>query len=135
MLDRRTRLAVLVGGMLGTALRMLVSALVPTGELGGADLPSGTLAANLTGALVLGFVVARVPDRRRDEIYVGLTTGLLGAYTTFSALAVEVRELAPEAPLVALGYAVVSGVAGVAVARLGCLAGDRRRRSRQEVDA
>lgn len=133
MLDRRSRGAVLIGGAVGTAARALVVSLVP---VDGGDalrgMPWGTLTANVTGALLLGFLVARVPVRRRDAAYAGLTTGLLGAYTTFSAFALEIRQLLPTEPLTALTYAVASIALGLIAAETGRRAGDRLRTSRAD---
>lgn len=125
-LDRPTRTAIVVGGAIGTGLRALVAAAVPLDPT--ADFPWATLAANVTGALVLAFVVARVPERRRDATYVGLTTGLLGAYTTFSAFALEIRLLLPASPAAAAAYTAASLIIGLAAAGVGFRLGRHRQR-------
>lgn len=73
---------VLAGGMVGTALRHAVGVAV-----------SGvwaTLAVNLLGALALGFVVVRVAPSGRLRPF--LATGLLSAFTTYSALALSMAD-------------------------------------------
>ena len=70
------------------------------GALGGAaraglaelpsDWPWPTLAVNLVGALLLGFVVRYGPGRWPPWLHVAVGVGALGALTTFSALAATV---------------------------------------------
>ncbi len=84
---RHALVLVLVGGMAGTALRLGVdAALAP---------PWATLAVNLVGALVLGFLFERLVDARRlrGGLWSALGPGLCGALTTFSALQLEAVEL------------------------------------------
>lgn len=87
--------------------------------------PVGTLAANLTGAFLLGALL-EVLGRRGPEtpgvqrVRLALGTGVLGGYTTFSSLALETeRLLADGAAATALGYAGVTLVAGVLSAAAG----------------
>lgn len=110
-----TRLAIIVGGMVGTALRV---ALTSVPQLAG--LPSGTLVANVVGSLLLGFVVADasrrgVAMRRLTPV----TGGLLGAMTTFSAFVVESALLLEDAPVRGLAYIALSLVAGLAAVTAG----------------
>jgi CrcB protein len=116
--DVRTRLAVVLGGAVGVLLRAGVSALVPAT---GRGLPLGTLTANLTGALLLGALVAVA---EREGLHASPTvvlagTGVLGAYTTFSTFAVEVLDLLGPDPVLAVTYALVSVVGGLAAAAAG----------------
>jgi len=53
--------------------------------------PLGTLAVNLTGALLLGVLVGLAPGGDTLRL---LGTGLLGAYTTFSTWMLETQRLA-----------------------------------------
>lgn len=94
----------------------------------GAAVPWATLLVNVTGAGALGFVVGR--QRARPEpspVMFPLATGILGAYTTFSALAVEVLALGDGAPVTALAYGLGSVAVGLAAAAVGLTAGERRR--------
>lgn len=115
---RRRALAILVGGAVGTGLRAAVAALVPVGAGGW---PWATFLVNLSGALALGFLMARWQrtGRSRSLAVPLVGVGLIGSFTTFSAFAVEVVALAPVAPSTAAAYAVVSPVAGVVLAALG----------------
>ena len=104
---------VAAGGALGALARYAVGVVLPTGE----GLPVGTLLVNLTGCLALGVLVAR-SDSVRLRAFAG--TGVLGGFTTFSAFALETDRLLTDRPGLALLYAglsVVGGLAAVAVGR------------------
>lgn len=107
-------LAVAAAGALGALARhALVLALPAPGD----GLPLATLAANLSGCLLLGLLVGWAPSAPRARPVLG--TGLLGGWTTWSALAVETDALLTRAPLLGLGYLLVSLLAGTALVRLG----------------
>lgn len=75
---------VAVGGSVGALLRYFVSN--ATFFLFGVGFPWGTLAANVIGCFLIGVVVGvseRVPYSPRAALFI--TTGVLGAFTTFSA--------------------------------------------------
>lgn len=128
---------VALGGAVGTAGRYGVAHLLPPS--GG--WPWGTLTANLVGAFLLGLLLELLLRRgeetpRRRLLRLGLGTGVLGGFTTFSALALELeRLLAAREPVVAGGYAAVTLAGGV----VACLAGvalaaaghERRARARR----
>jgi len=83
--------AVAVGGAVGCLARYGIGLALPTPPTGW---PTGTFLANLAGALLLGLLLeglARTgPDTGwRQLARLGLGTGLLGAFTTYSTLAVE----------------------------------------------
>ncbi len=90
------------GGALGASARYL---LVDAGP----DLPT-TLVINVFGALLLGVLVARVPDRG-DPRRVLLGTGVLGGFTTTSALAVQTLDAGPVTGTASLLATLVLGVA------------------------
>ena len=83
--------AVLVGGALGTGLRLSLDLLVPHGDT---DFPVSTLIINVVGAFTLGLLTARVWPTARPWVRAGLGPGLLGSFTTFSAFAVSLVSLA-----------------------------------------
>lgn len=102
-----------VGGGAGAVARHLV------GE---------TLVVNLSGALLLGVFTGVLSSGRLRAL---LAIGFLGAYTTFSTVAMElVRLVEDERVPVALAYAAVSAAAGVTLAAAGLAAGARLRASR-----
>lgn len=113
-------LAVAVAGAAGALLRYGLSAVLAAP---GDGLPVATLTANLSGCLLLGLLAGRAPAVPWARPVLG--TGLLGGWTTWSALAVEVDVRMAAAPAEALAYLLVSLVGGVALARLGLRLGDR----------
>jgi fluoride exporter len=80
--------AVAAGGALGSLARHLVSAAWPHPVAG---FPWSTLVINLVGSLLIGVVIAVVGHRPMPRAF--LATGVLGGFTTFSAYAVETRDL------------------------------------------
>ena len=115
------------GGMAGTAARYAMTLMVPSRH----GWPVATLSVNLIGAFVLGLLLealARRPDegvRQRLRLVVG--TGFCGAFTTYSALAVEIDLLLRTGQATtAIAYAVTTVVAGFLVCTLGIWAAARR---------
>jgi len=95
---------VAVGGVLGSLGRWGVGLALPH-PAGG--LPWGTVLVNVTGAFAMGLLVAYLVDRpgvhRLARPFVGV--GVLGGWTTFSALAVDAVQLtAAHHVQVALAY-------------------------------
>jgi len=86
----RELLAVLLGGAVGTALRLGIDTAIPHGD---DAFPLSTLAINTLGAGLLGVLVARLWPRVPAWQRAGLGAGLLGSFTTFSAFAVSVVAL------------------------------------------
>jgi fluoride exporter len=122
----RSLLAVLAGGIVGTALRLGLDALLPHASTG---FPLSTLIENVSGAFALGLLVAAVWPVAPAWVRLALGTGLLGSYTTFSALAISLVQLtALREPGLAALYLVVSLIAGLAAAYLGIELGARLRR-------
>ena len=82
-------LFIAAGAALGANARYLVG--VWAGERWGAHFPFGTLAVNVTGSLLLGFIVALAADRIviSPELRLFLAVGFMGSYTTFSSYTVE----------------------------------------------
>ncbi|HEY4224389.1 MAG TPA: CrcB family protein [Pseudolysinimonas sp.] len=111
-----TFVAVLIGGLVGTGLRLATAALV----LPGSDFPWSTLLVNLVGSFALGFLVARVWPTAPSWLRAGLGTGVLGSFTTFSAVVVSLLTLAGSGLTLLAGiYLIVSLVLGFAAALLG----------------
>lgn len=109
----RSLMAVAVGGLIGTGLRLALDAALPHAASG---LPVSTLIVNVLGSLALGILVARVWPKAPEWLRGGLGAGVLGSFTTFSAVAVAMIEL--PLPTAAL-YLMLSIVLGLAAALLG----------------
>ena len=105
---------VVIGGV-GAVLRFLVDRAVTSRV--GAGFPFGTLAVNLSGALLLGFLggLALSP-----HVALLAGTAFVGSYTTFSTWMLETQRLGEERQVwPALANIVVSVVLGLAAAWLG----------------
>lgn len=105
---------VFIGGGVGAVARWLVGQAFPTVE---GQWPLPTFAINVAGALVLGLVtgwLAGSLDPRAPRFSLLVGTGLLGGFTTFSTFSVETVALWRTSPLLGLGYATGSVIAGVA---------------------
>jgi fluoride exporter len=117
--------AVAAGGAIGTAARAGLMWLLPT-QAGG--FPAAVFAVNVAGALALGWLVGRWERRAVGSAWhlPFFATGLLGSFTTFSALALDVAGLVGSRPGVALAYALASVAAGWAAAAAGWSLGRSR---------
>lgn len=105
-----------VGGAAGSMLRYAVQGWVQ--RLANGSFPAGTLAVNVIGCLVIGFLAAALtgPILIREEYRIGLTVGVLGGFTTFSAFGLETFHLANDGQFrLALANVALSVV-------LGCIA-------------
>jgi CrcB protein len=111
-----TLVAVVLGGLLGTGLRLTIDQLVVPDSA----FPWATLLVNVAGSLALGFLVARVWPSAPAWLRAGLGTGLLGSFTTFSAVIVALLTLtAAGMTVLAVVYLLASLVLGFAAALLG----------------
>lgn len=123
----RSAVAVFVGGALGAAARISLSALQPAD----AAFPWMTFAINVSGAFALGLLLeylARTGDDtgRRKLLRLGLGTGACGGFTTYGTFVIELdTRLAQGSVAPALGYGVASLVAGILLAGLGAGMGAR----------
>lgn len=127
--------AVLIGGFCGTITRYLLSLLIQSWF--GKALPYDIFLINITGALILAFITTLAdatfligPTRR-----LFINVGFLGAYTTFSSLALgDVQLISHSQEMYALLYFLLSLFGGVLAIMLGDWLGqkvvDRFKRSR-----
>jgi len=118
--------AVAVGGAVGTGMRFALDLAFATED---GLFPVSTLIANIVGSFVLAVVVAELWEKLPDWARAGLGAGLLGSFTTFSALAVAFVHLASTNQwLLALIYVTATMVLGLAAAALGLRLGHARAR-------
>jgi CrcB protein len=112
-------LAFLLAGAIGAPTRYLVDRAVAERTAG--VFPWGTLAVNVSGSFVLGFITGlalyhALPDAPR--IVIG--TGFCGAYTTFSTFTFETARLAEGRQRAeAVRNVVASSLAATAAAAIG----------------
>ncbi len=115
--------AVALGGALGGVCRYAVGNALTYDDQG---IPWPTLSVNVTGSFVLAFLLVLVLDLWPPRRYVRpfFCTGFLGAFTTFSALAVEVdQRVSDGSGPTALAYLATTLAAGFLAAGLGLVVG------------
>ncbi len=85
-------LAVALGGACGAVLRYLV---VGAAGLAGVSWPAGTLIVNVAGSFLVGFLVAfwTLTGIGPGTTRLLFQTGMLGAFTTFSAFSLDTMGL------------------------------------------
>ncbi|MDR6176119.1 CrcB protein [Nocardioides zeae] len=117
---------VFLGGAVGTLARHLLAELVS--PVGGVPLTIG--AVNVLGAFVLGLLLGGLrggPLTGRPHLRLLVGTGLLGGFTTYSALAVDSVRLARDDAALTAAYGVGSVLLGLVAAASGVALTQRRR--------
>lgn len=112
-----------IGGAIGSLIRYFLSYLIiPTGNV----FPLGTLLVNLLGAFILGWFVSRVvPLSSLNPVFkTGISSGVIGSFTTFSTLSLEAMQLMlnDRWGLLFL-YVILSAVGGLGLTALGYFLG------------
>jgi fluoride exporter len=112
-------IAIGCGGSIGALLRYLAGIVIPQT----ANFPLSTLIINILGCFLMGYVTNLVKQRyfaQKQALAKGLTTGMIGAFTTFSTVSLEAALLIRDSMIsVALIYLVISSAAGLAALMLG----------------
>jgi CrcB protein len=125
----RAYLAVAVGGLIGTGLRLACDLAFPHDD---GAFPVSTLLVNLGGALVLGWLVGGLWTRPAMPTWLkaGLGAGVLGSFTTLSSvmasLVLLTREGEHATAALYLGISIVGGLVLAAIGlRIGSLIAHR----------
>src|ERR1043166_1836159 len=85
-------LLICLGGAFGTGARYLLALWITSKA--GDGFPLGTLAVNVIGSFVMGFLAQFVASHEVGETTrLALTTGVLGGFTTYSAFNQETLRL------------------------------------------
>jgi CrcB protein len=116
-------LAIAAGGAIGALLRYWTSTAVHSRL--GTGFPYGTLAVNVTGSLLMGFLYIWLIDRLAvgPALRAFLLIGMLGAFTTFSTFSMETLNLLESGqPAKALANMLISVSVCIIAAGLGVLA-------------
>lgn len=125
-IDPLALLAVAGGGGVGGIARLAVGDLVARRL--GTGFPWGTLAVNLSGALLMGMLVGvlGLPGPEAGRSWSLLAIGLLGGYTTVSSFSLQALSLWQQRrTAAALGYVVLTFAAGLMALMAGAwLGGD-----------
>ena len=112
-----TYVAIAIGGTLGCWARYTQTSLVQA--VFGRDFPLATLSINVIGSFLMGFVFILTLERLivPPNVRVGVLTGVLGGYTTFSTFEMETLLLAESGEfLKAALYVILSVMIGFAAA-------------------
>lgn len=121
----KTYLAVMLGGAVGTALRLWLSNWFASHY--GETFPTGTIVVNVSGCFVIGLFAALTgPDGAflaspltRQVVMIGI----LGGYTTFSSFSLQTLNLLSDGQWLRAGWNVLlSVILGLAAVWLGQLA-------------
>ena len=115
-MDLRLVALVAAGGAIGAVARYALQQWLPSDSL-----PWGTMTANLVGSLLLGILLGAVAAGATvgDEVILLFGTGLLGAFTTMSAFAVDSIRLAENNPSSTLIMITTTILGSIALAWIG----------------
>ena len=109
-----------MGGILGAMVRFSIKGIDLFHYKG--NFPLNTFIINITGSLILALLITVSLDvcKFDPDLKLGITTGFLGAYTTFSTICRETIGLMKEGNyLIAVFYILVTTIAGLAAAYTG----------------
>jgi|SRR5690554_6056692 len=120
-----TPVGVFLGGALGGAARLALDALIPEA---GSGIPLDIVAINIAGAFLLGMMSAWVARHGPRPWVPVVGTGALGAFTTFSALAV-LPWVTSASAVVALVVVAATLTGAIVAAALGWWLADRLTKS------
>ncbi|MCY4237848.1 MAG: fluoride efflux transporter CrcB [Rhodospirillaceae bacterium] len=105
-------LAVALGGAIGAVARYGVG--VWTGRVLGHGFPWATIIVNITGSLILGFLISYMALRTQfpAEWRAFLAVGVLGAFTTFSTFSLDATTLMQRGAIGSAVFYVLMSVPG-----------------------
>ena len=103
-------ISIAIGGAAGSLCRYGMSNGIYL--LLGRSFPYGTLAVNILGSFVMGIVYILMIERASisEELRAGITIGLLGAFTTFSAFSIETINLIESGEILKAGLNILFSV-------------------------
>ena len=115
-MDVRLVLLVGLGGAVGSILRYLATEIIPSNHM-----PYGTISVNLVGSMLLGIMFGAIAaDVIINQNYVLLFgTGVLGAFTTMSAFAMDTVTLSEDELSKTVIYITITIVGSIGFAWLG----------------
>ena len=118
-------IAVGIGGFVGAILRSLISDVIP--QVNG--FPLATLLINLFGSFLLAYILTAGVKKWQlhPTVILGVGTGLIGSFTTFSTFSVETLHLIENhAYILAAIYILLSLVGGFTLSFIGFLVAKKR---------
>jgi len=116
----RAYLAIAIGGTLGCWARYAMTNLVQA--IYGRDFPYATLSINTLGSFLMGFLFIETLERLTISPFVriGILTGFLGGFTTFSTFAMETLLLSEQGEM---GKSALYAALSLALGFLGAFGG------------
>lgn len=117
----RSPLVISLGAISGALVRYYLTLWFSQRFIG---FPLGTVVINLSGCFLIGMAGAIAPGRWSPEVRLMVTTGFLGAYTTFSTYGLETVMLMRNKGTLALLYWLGSAALGVVCVVLGMRLGE-----------
>ena len=112
-MDVRLVLLVGLGGAIGSILRYLITEIIPSNQM-----PYGTITVNLLGSMLLGIMFGAIAADAiisQDSMLL-FGTGLLGAFTTMSAFAMDTVTLSENEFSTTFIYATITIVGSLGLA-------------------
>lgn len=116
-------LSAAIGAAIGSLARLQISYWFQTPSE--TAFPWATFAVNVVGALLIGLVASSQKIVTNENRRHFVLTGVLGGFTTFSAITVETLQLA-NSPIISVTYVVGTFAIGIAATHIGSLLGRRR---------
>lgn len=109
----KTYLAVGLGGVIGSCLRYLISLTMVNEGL--SNFPWTTLFVNLSGAFLLPFILLLpiIQSKVNKVVFLAVTTGIIGSYTTFSMITIELFMLFQESFFKSAIYLLLTFIGGL----------------------
>ena len=115
-----TSLIIGLGGFIGTILRFLLSSSIEKSLA--TSFPIGTILVNLIGCFLIGLLSGYFTQKLGDQtqLFFFLTIGVLGGFTTFSAIAMDSQVFIENGEyLKMLTYISVQAILGIALCLIG----------------
>ena len=115
-----TSLIIGLGGFIGTILRFLLSSSIEKSFA--TSFPIGTILVNLIGCFLIGLLSGYFTQKLGDQtqLFFFLTIGVLGGFTTFSAIAMDSQVFIENGEyLKMLTYISVQAILGIALCLIG----------------
>ena len=109
-----TYVAIAIGGILGCWARYGMTNLIQA--IYGRDFPYATLSINVLGSFLMGFLFIETLERLTisPQLRIGILTGFIGGFTTFSTFAMETVLLGEQGEIAkSLLYIALSLVLGL----------------------
>ena len=112
-----------LGAVFGSLARLEVAYLMQRPSE--TSFPWATFTVNVLGALIIGIVASQPNIMNNEARRHFVVTGILGGFTTFSAIAVETLQLATQ-PIISITYVVATFAVGVAATHVGSFVGAKK---------